>query len=75
MKAEELPKTIQEWEAEAQKVLEHTGAENVVYAAELHDNSGAIINVQFYLLPLTDEELKDRSKHYGKVYALHKAAA
>lgn len=69
-----LEESIREFEQEAKKVLEETGADHVVYAVKYYDDDEALEEIRFYMIPMTDEEFqKDVAGKPGiRVYALHK---
>lgn len=69
-----LEESIREFEQDAKKVLEDTGADHVVYAVKYYDDNGELDEIRFYMIPMTDEEFqKDVAGKPGiRVYALHK---
>lgn len=69
-----LEESIREFEQEAKKVLEDTGADHVVYAVKYYDDNGELDEIRFYMIPMNDEEFdKDVASKPGiRVYALHK---
>ena len=69
-----IQKCIREFEKEAKKVLEETGADHVVYAVKYYDDDEALEEIRFYMIPMADEEFrKDVAGKPGiRVYALHK---
>lgn len=69
-----LEESIREFEKNAKKVLEETGADHVVYAVKYYDDNGGLEEIRFYMIPMTDEEFqKDVAGKPGiRVYALHK---
>lgn len=68
-----LEESIREFEKEAKKVLEETGADHVVYAVKYYDDDEALDEIRFYMIPMADEEFqKDVASQVGvRVYALH----
>lgn len=69
-----LEESIREFEQEAKKVLEETGADHVVYAVKDYDDDGELDEIRFYMIAMDDEEFqKDVASKPGlRVYALHK---
>jgi uncharacterized protein YbaA (DUF1428 family) len=69
-----LEESIREFEQEAKKVLEETGADHVVYAVKDHNDDGELDEIRFYMIAMGDEEFqKDVASKPGlRVYALHK---
>lgn len=69
-----LEESIQEFEREARKVMDETGADHVVYAVKYYDDDGELDEIRFYMIPMSDEEFqKDVAGKPGiRVYALHK---
>lgn len=69
-----LTESIQQFELEAKKVLEETGADHVVYAVKYLDDNGELEEIRFYMIPMTEEEFEKEvaNKPGIQVYALHK---
>lgn len=69
-----LEESIREFEKEAKKVLEDTGADHVVYAVKEYGDDDELDEIRFYMIPMSDEEFqKDVASKPGlRVYALHK---
>lgn len=69
-----LEESIREFEKEAKKVLEDTGADHVVYAVKEYGKDDELDEIRFYMIPMSDEEFqKDVASQPGlRVYALHK---
>lgn len=69
-----LEESIREFEKEAMKVLEDTGADHVVYAVKEYGEDDELDEIRFYMIPMSDEEFqKDVASQPGlRVYALHK---
>lgn len=69
-----LEESIREFEKEAMKVLEDTGADHVVYAVKEYGKDDELDEIRFYMIPMSDEEFqKDVASQPGlRVYALHK---
>ena len=74
MPGESVEKNLQEFEKEAKKLLEKTGADHVLYGVKDYDETGSLEEVRFYLIAMTDEEFeKDVASKSGlTVYALHR---
>ena len=75
MSMKDVNKTLREFNVEAIKILEETGADHVLYGIKFYDNSGeGLEEVKFYMLPLSDEEF-DRKFNISMnmiVYAVHR---
>ena len=69
----DILKKFQEFEPEARKLLESTGAAHVVYGRKLFDEAGELEEIRFYLLPMNEEEFDRISRiQRQQVYAVHK---
>lgn len=65
---------IQKTELKAAAVLRKTGADHVLYGLKVYGDSGELVEVQFYLWPMSEKEF-DRLATKGRgnlIYALHR---
>lgn len=70
----DVNKNLQRFEQEAQKLLNTSGADHVVYGIKFFNENCELESVRFYLYPMGDEAFqKDIATLSGcTVYALHK---
>lgn len=65
---------LRQYEAEAKKLLAHTGADHVLYGRKMYDKEGYLAEIRFYLLPMGDERFERDVVPLTNqlVYALHR---
>ena len=73
MRRSEIAQTLREFEAEAQKILERSGADHVLYGIKWYEEDGSLSRVSLYIDPMTEEEFeKDVTRLTNvQVYAVH----
>lgn len=69
----EVATALLEFEKQAKKVLERTGADHVLYGVKRYDENGQLEKITFYMEPMTDEQFEQNvaSLNDCVVYALH----
>lgn len=74
MPVKNVQKILQDYEKEAKKLLDESGADHVIYGYKQYDKKDNLCKVCFYQeTELTEEEFLERTKGVtGIVYALHK---
>lgn len=69
----EVMDLLKQYEAEAKKLLDSTGADHVLYGRKLYDKEWNLAEIRFYLLPMDDERFERDIVPLTNqlVYALH----
>lgn len=64
---------LRQYETEAKKLLDTSGAEHVLYGRKLYNEEGDLKEVRFYLLPMSDERFERDVVPLANqiIYALH----
>lgn len=64
---------LRRFEAAASKFLKETDADHVLYGLKYFNESGELEEVNFYLIPMTEEEFEEKVARLTgvQVYALH----
>lgn len=74
MKKFDVQLHLWEFEKEARKVLEKTGADHVIYGVKMYDENLEWVEVRFYLEPMDDKRFDETvaSMKRVQVYAVHR---
>ncbi len=73
MTKREMQSELQRFEVKARKLLTETGADHVLYGRKLYDEDGELMELRFYLLPMTDDGFEKEvvPLKNQQVYAVH----
>lgn len=74
MTLSEAHEELLKFESAAKKLLDETGADHVVYGITKYDDAGEIVDIRFYLEPMSDFrfQVDVAVMQNVRVYALHK---
>lgn len=73
MRRPEIVQMLRKFEAEAQKLLEQSGADHVLYGAKWYEKDGKLSKVSFYMNPMSEEDFEKNVSRLTnvQVYAVH----